>query len=455
MLTQRQLVLMIAAALCVFTGCGQKQRRTFRQKDMLTFGKVTQEELRADLDRFENFFISRISETSEEINEASGSRRVERTTLQGRTRLVQAMRAMMEPEDPVVAFIETWGLVVRLHIYFEQGEGSKLYGDSQPIAVAFMQICEMEMEQIGRSFLDDKQFEDTKRNIYAFARQSPVKGVFTNLLEFATEEKVGQPNAFVSVISAPMAPFRAMEGVDKTADAIMRVRDTGERFTDVINQLPESTKWQLAMLIYDLEETQMTQRFLKSLEDFSTSSSELVQTMNQMPESLRKELTILLEETEQTQMQLQSTLETTGQTSVQMIKTLEEFQHTAKAIDTTAEKTAETAEAWKAASDSINELVMLFKTKTPRGPDDPPAFTMQDFDTMLVNAGQTADKVSAAVAQIEKSLETEAKEEITQQLRSVVDLIARRILQLLIALFVLLGVYRLIVKRTAMTAKAN
>ncbi|MHC5083226.1 MAG: hypothetical protein ACYTET_04725 [Planctomycetota bacterium] len=449
MLTQRQCVLLILVGLFIFTGCGKKQRRTFRQQETLTFGKKTQEELRADLDRFENFFISRITETSDEINEASGSRRIERTTLQGRTRLVQAMRAMMEPEDPVVAFIETWGLVVRLRIYLEQGEGSKLYSDQQPIAVAFLLVCEAEMERIGHSFLDDKQFEDTKRNIYAFARQNPIKGVFSNTLVFATEEKKGEPSAFVSVISAPMAPFRAMEGVDKTADAIMRVRDTGERFTDTINQLPESTKWQMAMLIYDLEETQMTQRFLKSLEDFSASSNELVQTMNQMPTELRKEMVTLLQETEATQTQLQSTLKVTGDTSTQLIQTLEEFQKTTKAFDETADKTAKTAEAWKAASDSINDLVMLFKTKTPRGPDDPPPFTMRDFDGMLVNAGQTADRITGAVAQIEQSLETDVKTEIGKQLRSLIDLIAWRILQLLVALFVLMLAYRFIVKRTA------
>ena len=68
---------------------------------------------------------------------------------------------------------------------------------------------------------------------------------------------------------------------------------------------------------------------------------------------------------------------------------------------------------------------------------------------MLLNAGQTADKVADAVKQVQQTMDSESRKEITRQMRSLVDHAAWRLFQLSIAIFLLLLIYRYIGKKFA------
>jgi hypothetical protein len=404
-------------------------------------------EIREELDRFEYFFVDLLTRARNTISESTESRRLQRDSQQMRTRIIEGMHAMSASDDSVVAFFDTWGLVIRLRNYLDQGAGRQLYGDHQKLAVETMKTAEEEIIRIGRMFLKPEQFEDARQGLESFARQYAITGTYSNLVVYATQEQEREAGALMRTLSIPMAPIRAMEGVDNTANAIHRVRDSVERFTDVAQQLPESTRWQMTMLMDDFEEAKMTQSFLSSLEQFSNSGAQLVETLNAMPAQLRAELLTVLEESDQTQQKLQTTMKTATQAAVQIEKTLGELQTTSGAINETATQATEAAVAWENASDSIQALVMLFKTRTPRPPDAPPPFGMRDFDNMLTNAARTADQVTNTVAQIQQAIDSGANTGIQKELRSLVDHIALRLFQLILAAFGLMLVYRVIKRK--------
>ena len=95
----------------------------------------------------------------------------------------------------------------------------------------------------------------------------------------------------------------------------------------------------------------------------------------------------------------------------------------------------------------------MFKGK-PRDPNAPPGFGMRDFDNMLIHAGQSADKVGAAVAQIQQTVDTAAKEQMQNQLRSLIDHVMWRLFQLVLAVVAFIWVGRLIIKKLQ-TVKAK
>jgi hypothetical protein len=66
---------------------------------------------------------------------------------------------------------------------------------------------------------------------------------------------------------------------------------------------------------------------------------------------------------------------------------------------------------------------------------------------MLLNAGQTADKVGAAVAQIQQTIDTAAKEEMQKQLRSLIDHVMWRLFELVVAVLIIIFGGRLIIKK--------
>jgi hypothetical protein len=375
--------------------------------------------LLTEIGKFESYFVSAMKQMAEDMNAASQTRRVERTNVQMQMRVVEALHAMSNPDDAVIAFLDTWGLIVRLKLYVDEGRGRSLYGQHQPGAVSLMKTAESEIERIGNLFLTSQQFEESKKGIYSFAGQNPVAGTYANLVMYATKIQKEETGVLLSTLSIPMAPIRAMEGVDKTADAIGKFRNSADRFTNVLEQLPESSRWQISMLVDDFEESQMTQQFLKSLTEFSQSSTRLVEVLNAMPQQMRTELTTVLNESDQAQANFK----------------------------TTAKTAAEAAVAIKDASDSIQKLVAMFQNAQPLDANAPPAFGMRDFDIMLLNAGRTADKIAIAAAQLQQGNGLESKIEIQKQLRSVVDHIAWRLFQLFLAVFALFLSCRYIIQR--------
>lgn len=431
----------------VLSGCGGGIRRTIGRSKAPKKGQLSKIELRDELDRFEYFFTTSMKQAAKKIDTSADTRRVRRTNIQMQTRLIEALHAMTSADDSVAAFFDTWALIIRLRLYLEEGDGSKLYGEFQPTAIAFIRMSEIEIVRIGKLFLAPEQFEDIQRNLEIFALQHPITGTYSNLIAFATQERKEEAGVLIKTLSIPMAPIRAMEGVDKTGDAILKVRNSVERFTDVAEQMPESVRWQLSMMMDDFEDSEMTLSFLASLNEFSQSSARLVEVMESMPKQLRTELVTALEESEKSQQQLQTTMQTATETAIQLEKTLEEFQKSTQALNVTADQATEAAAAWENASDSIHKLVMLFKTKAPRPPDAPPPFGMRDFDNMLTNAGQTADKVTGTISQLQQTIDSGADKEIQKELHSLVDHIVIRLFELVLAVFVLMGLYHYVKKK--------
>jgi uncharacterized phage infection (PIP) family protein YhgE len=198
----------------------------------------------------------------------------------------------------------------------------------------------------------------------------------------------------------------------------------------------------MTILMDDFEESEMTQSFLKSVDDFSKSSTHLVEVLGAMPQQVRTELLTVLAEADQSQQQLQTTLQTAAEAAGRVEKMFVQLDTTSQALNITTQQASDAAVAWKNASDSIQELVSMFKGK-PRDPDAPPGFGMRDFDNLLLNAGQTADKVGNAVAQFQQTIDAAAKEEMQKQLRSLIDHVMWRLFELVLAVVILVfgGLY--------------
>jgi hypothetical protein len=438
---KRQLTI-IVLLMVLLSGCGDR-KRMLGSRQAPQKGQISKQELRDELDRFEYLFISRMRQTAEQINAADTTLRSKRTSIRMQTRVTEALHAMTASDDAVTAFLDTWSLVARMAVYFREGAGRSIHGDQQPKVLAFIEDVEEEIERIGRLFLSEEQFEEVETGIYRFALQHPIESRYVNLIVYATQEKKEEVGVLMKTLRIPMAPIRALEGVDNTATAIHRVRDSVERFSDVAEQMPESARWQMSILMDDFEESKMAQTFLQSLSDFSQSSTRLVQVLETMPEQMRREFVTVLDESDETQQQLQATMQTAAEAAGRVEKMFAQLDTTSQTLNITTQQANDAAIAWREASDSIQELVSMFKGK-PRDPDAPPGFGMRDFDNMLLNAGQTADKVGAAVSQIQQTADA-AK--INQQLRSLIDHIMWRIFELVLAVLLIIFGGRYLIKK--------
>jgi hypothetical protein len=101
------------------------------------------------------------------------------------------------------------------------GDGRNLFGPSQPIAVAAAETLEADAYAIGARFLTSAQLRDVRREVARLAERYPIQGTQFSLVRArqAVQEAPSQ-GALYSVITLPLAPFRALQGVDTGAAAI-------------------------------------------------------------------------------------------------------------------------------------------------------------------------------------------------------------------------------------------
>jgi hypothetical protein len=432
-------VLLVALQFISLTGCGPKNVRTIGRGLTPSDKQISKEDLREQLDKFAEYYKAKLRQMSSDLHDRVPSKRTEKTTLQMRARMVQGLNVMLDQGDSVIAFIETWALCSRFRAYLEDGEGSNLYGEGQQIAVSYAKRIEAEIERIGRAFLKDDEFETTRKNINEFANANPIKGAFTGVIVFATEAQKDQANPFMSVIKIPMTPFRAIEGVDRTATAVNRFTDTAERFSDIVNGLPESSRWQLQLLLYDLEETDMTKSFLASLTQFSESSSRLSKSVEELPKQLRAELSQFTEETNEKQENLRKTLEQAEKTTLAITNTLQQLDKTSGSLGNVAKDITQTTQAWESAAKTTGDVIQELN-KRKETPEKTESFDINEYRAAAEQTSQAAKDIEKLLASIDGLL-------ISQNYKSAINAITWRVVGIILFIFAMVVLYRIIAVR--------
>jgi myosin heavy subunit len=247
----------------------------------------------------------------------------------------------------------------------------------------------------------------------------------------------GQPNPFVSVLKIPMTPFRAMEGVDRTASAIRQFSDTAERFSEVVAELPESSRWQLQLLLLDLEDTEMTKSFLNSLSQLSESSARLEKTAEKLPERLREQLTQFVEDVDKRQANLQQTLQQAEKTSLALNNTLEKLDQTVGSLSATAKDVAVTAQAWENAAKATGAVVEGLGKVKPSPQQEGSSFDIKDYRDTAEQTSRAANDIKALLAETEDLLES-------GRYSSILNGLFLRAAVLVVLIFVLAVAYRII-----------
>jgi hypothetical protein len=408
-------------------GCAAKEERTLGTGKAPSKGQISREELRQQLNDFTDYFKSTINAAADDIEQKSISKKHQMISLQNRSKALQGFYTMSQQDDAVVAFIDTWALCVRLRIYYEDGDGSKLYGENQQIAVDTARRIESRVKDIGKLFLSEKNFQTTQRNINEFARANPIRANFSNIVVFATTEfKTDGQNPFTEIARIPMAPFRGIEGVEHTALAISRFSDTAGHFSDVVADLPESSRWQLLLFLYELEETEMAKSLVSSTAKLSDSSVRLADSSEKLPQRMREQLSILLDEIDRKQTNLQTTLAQADKTAGNVRIALEGVKEGANSVNAAAKTIKETADAWQEAAGATGDAVKEIAKLIPSPGAAPSNFSVKDLK-------ETIGEIRAAAA----------------DLRQLSGLMVWRIVEIIIAILAAVLIYRMAVMKMA------
>jgi len=411
--------------------------------------QMSKEELRELLNNFEEFATAAIAQAASQVDEMQPDFKTRKMGLVHRTRFRQALNTMLDCDDAIEAFIETWALTVRTTNYFKDGEGKYIFGEHQHLAVTTSEKLQTEIERIGKIFLNNNTYNETQNKINKFAQANPITGNYSNTIVFVTKVQSGGQSLFKDVISLPLSPFKAMTGVDRTASAIYGLRDSADHVADVAEELPESVRWQLLLLLMEMEETRVVKTFLESMSEFSRSSARIATSTEKLPEQLREQLSILIEDIDVKQASLQTTLDKAEKTATTVERSLAKADEVADSFGRTADSVNDAATAWEKSAEATNLTLKEFGRLKParKDPNSKSSFNINDYRDTAETVTMAADELRTLTAEVREFAESDALTKYALAVERCTNHIAWRIVQLLLLIFVLALVYKIVVRR--------
>lgn len=393
--------------------------------------RLTEEELRAQLADYAGRFAAAVSATTYDITQGTRDRTVRRAALLWRVRIVPLVQQAAFEEDPQAAYISVLTIVVMVHQFLTEGDGRDVFGTEQPKAIQLMRELERDLLEIAAGFLDAEQIERVRADVEEFARQQPIRSGFAVPTLQAALVQARRSTRFQWIVELPMSPFRALEGVSSGAEAIYEFNATAREFTEIVARLPERIRWEVELLLYDIEDRETVLTGLAAFESVGESARHISAALDRLPRDLEA--------------------------------SVPELRELVDRVEGALVQAREVAEPLAAAAEQVNlaggSWGALLEREPQGGPSGRP-FDIREWQATAREIGEAAGKLSGLAAELRALTEkphgdaaTAAADALVDRTRTLasdlVDLIALRILLLLIALFALLLAYRFISPRLA------
>jgi hypothetical protein len=249
----------------------------------------SQDDLRSELTNYVGAFSAGIRSASEDIADATRDLTVRRRTVLWRLRMIPAMQNVAFRD---VSAQESFALVLTLAImqrqYLTDGDGRDLFGPEQPIATGVARDLELRVLDIGSQFLSREQLERVAHETDALARHYPIRGRdFSFQQAIGAAQHVSESSSLGWLITLPLSPFRALQGVDTGAQAIRDFNQTAREFAQIISALPDQLRLQIELVLYDVEDRETVVRGLAAFESLAESAAQASDAVQRLPDDLR------------------------------------------------------------------------------------------------------------------------------------------------------------------------
>jgi hypothetical protein len=412
----RCLVPPLCCALALALGCAPLQMPFTRDSSGMSRG-MTREGLQQELSFFASTFAASVSTAGYDISAATRDRRVRRNVLVWRLNVVPVVQRAAFSDDPRAAYVRSLMLAVVQRRYLEVGDGRALFGDQQGVAIETARRLEEDAMAIGERFLTLAELRRVRAEVDEFAVKYPMQGrEFSLHRTFTGTRQLQQGEIFSSVLSIPLSPFRALEGVDSGAQAIREFNVTARRFADIAAQLPEQLRGELELLLFDVEDRDTVVEGLAAFQSLAASADRATVVVEGLPDELRQSFD-------------------DAQSSVARIQTaVEQLRGLAEPLDAAAGKLRDASVAWRE--------VIGSRAERDAAPSQGPGFEVGEW-------ARAADSVGAAAAELRGLAQDAGGIEGSPALAAAIDLVFWRAAELALLVFVLALLYRVVASRLA------
>jgi hypothetical protein len=389
---------------------------------------VTLQQLSEEVSFQANSFAAWVSSGAEDIGNESTIRRVRRNALVWRLQMIPWAQRAAAHDDPRVGYLQSL-LVATLQLhYFEVGDGRELFGAQQGIAIDVARRLEQQAIEIGQRFLTNSEMNRVLGEVTQYAKQFPIQGrEFSMQRALSGSVQLQESEIISSFLSIPLAPFRALEGVDSGAQAIREFNITARRFTDVVAQMPEQLRGELDLFMYDFEDRDTVTQGLSAFKTVAESADRASLTIAELPEDLR--------------INLQQTLQESQGTVAKLSAAVDQLRALVGPLDSASASLRDASIAWR-------EVIGSYQERNAQ-PDTGPPFDVRDWGNAASQIGTAAGELRGLAVDVSQIDQSSA---LTAALDRSVDRLFWRGAALIAVFFGALLVYRLIASRVARSA---
>lgn len=426
-------------------GCGSTERTRFQQTSLST---VTTLQLQEKLKDFSERYYVTLTAASNEIVDSTQDPKIRKNTLYWKIITVPHVMRSISQQTPLAGLLDVWAFCVQSRLLFESPDG-RVFGEWTPVALEATRALEADIEDVAHVVLpDDSFFDDAKTAVAAFAEQHPLRGLFARHSARPALVRASDASSLQWVTSMPLKPFRLF--MDEHARAIRETGVVADRFTSIVRAMPEIMRWQLELLLYDIEERQIFVSTVRSFDRVSKSAERMASTAEKLPEELKTQLTAVIDDIDSKQGGLQKTLKETQNTLDKLQSTIASAKELTASVAQSSANIVEAGDKWHTAVQAVDTMIQRFqgdpeeeKTNHSAEPaEEEVAFDIRDYTKTAERTEAAAAEVRALTADVHELLESDA-----------VGLAAWKItwcgVVLIVLFFASLLVYRLVASRLA------
>jgi len=228
-----------------------------------------------------------------------------------------------------------------------------------------------------------------RKEVDDLAARFPIQGTQFSLVRARQAvQAVPTSNALTYVISLPLAPFRALQGVDSGAAAIRDFNQTARRFATIAAALPETLRSEMQLLLLDAEEMRAVRQGLTSFEQAAASAERASLAMERLPDDLRA---VLDQEVRSMLADSQGTVGQAAEAVGQASQAVAQARELAAPLQETVTQLREASVLWRE----------ILGPHTPRGPDQRP-FDVREWESAARTVGASASELRDLTAALDE-----------------------------------------------------
>ena len=382
--------------IALLGGCSSRPVENASLLSSLEISAVTQVELRERLRDFASRLSYAVKGAASDIVAVCPDQSIRKRTVYWKLFTIPLCRKAVYQQAPVASLIDLWSFCAQMRQFFESGDGREAFGEWTPIATSASTELEEDITRIATEIIAADLFPKARAAVDEFVERHPIRGRFARYSARPVMVRASDAKSLQWIVDMPLAPFRMF--MSEHARSIQELAQVADKFIDFATDEPEIARWQLDLLLYDLEDRDSTLSALESFKTLSTSAHMFAETAKNLPEELRTQLTATLDDVESKQAGFRETLKEARTTFAKLDESLESAGTIAASIERSTQNWLEAGVKWDTAVHAFDDMVQGFSSdsETSNGaaaPEEDDSFDIKDYT-------RTADTTQAAAGEI-------------------------------------------------------